>query len=872
MKYGLFDEDNESTISEIATMPDRTPDIVSSSFSNRKSMSAEERRLKREKKKQKKQVSTDSKRAAVSRQRQDPDRFQALMKRNEDELLEFVAQVNSVYQDVLKMDAPFMTFVFCGMQSAGKSTIMERFLNAVLNIVQEGTGTRCPLDTTCIHDEKLSDDETCCELKGEELEVGSDGINLTVRQVFERITKHNQKLAEEDRFSTQPLRLIFRSRKVQNMRFVDTPGIISNKSTGKDNREDIKRILQSEMRKPRSKLCVLLDPKEFVTNSIIDFCDDTFGDRDNWIPDTTFLMTKFDMKINDSRTANKANNFFSEYANNSCFPFLVTTPTLEIEKLPPDELFRTRTELLENADSYEKEQFREWLVKHEKYRSDHNDNEILKEEVSSRVGFAKAKATMREVMLQDTLKRLPEVLASLNKDLDDRETEYKKLKQQLEFNDPSNVKNVVHRMVYDVQECIQSYLDGNLEVAMKFPEKLQTLDDEIIEEEDSEWAYKLLNHHSDKEDTWRDTIAEMENYPDYIQSENGFLGGKQYQRAISFFRAVMIESLPDPYELQHLVPTATGFLGGGLQNENWEHAMVKITQACFRDVCHPGINFLIKHIGSIFRRLFEIALDDVREGGHFSSEYQLVPETVDRFLQDCFDSLLWSLLADCANFADMFLEPMYSTVDPTLPTFETSYKTTVPKESRQPFENFVPKESHQPFGHFVPKEDRQPYFEFGHNGQSCSAKDNGEEGASGNGMMSWINSFRKYGNTAKEAKKNLRKDTEQRARRKLSFLPEERESMITEEETEIILNRSFDYMIGLVEFNLILLKFQLNHHLYEKFKKEIRSSLLQKVNDTNWDTLVQKDDSLEARMQAVEKEISALQASLQTVVRMQRKI
>ena len=44
---------------------------------------------------------------------------------------------------------------------------MERFMNAVLNIIQEGTGTRCPLDTTCIHDPTLT--EASCDLSGDEL-------------------------------------------------------------------------------------------------------------------------------------------------------------------------------------------------------------------------------------------------------------------------------------------------------------------------------------------------------------------------------------------------------------------------------------------------------------------------------------------------------------------------------------------------------------------------------------------------------------------------------------------------------------------------------------------------------------------------------
>ena len=133
--------------------------------------------------------------------------------------MNFVSSVNKVYQEKLNKNAPFMTFVFCGMQSAGKSTIMERFMNAVINIVQEGTGTRCPLDTTCIHDEKCVTPK--CELSGMDLDEA--GKDLTMEDVFGRITRHNKKLGEEDRFSTEPLRLIYRAKSVQNIRFVDTP-------------------------------------------------------------------------------------------------------------------------------------------------------------------------------------------------------------------------------------------------------------------------------------------------------------------------------------------------------------------------------------------------------------------------------------------------------------------------------------------------------------------------------------------------------------------------------------------------------------------------------------------------------------------------
>ena len=77
---------------------------------------------------------------------------------------------------------------------------------------------------------------------------------MTIDQVFAAITKHNKELATDDRFSTKPLNLVYRANNVQNMRFVDTPGIISNRGQGKDNRADIQNILRDTMKKPNTKL------------------------------------------------------------------------------------------------------------------------------------------------------------------------------------------------------------------------------------------------------------------------------------------------------------------------------------------------------------------------------------------------------------------------------------------------------------------------------------------------------------------------------------------------------------------------------------------------------------------------------------------
>ena len=370
------------------------------------------------------------------------------------------------------------------------------------------------------------------------------------------------------------------------MRFVDTPGIISNKSTGKDNRKEIQTIVQSEMRKPNTKLCVLLEPKEFATNPIVEFCDVTFGARDKWIGDATFLMTKFDKQLEDSRTASKANNFFKEFYSNKCYPHLVITPTLPKEDLAKAELFKARRELLDSADKIEKERFRDWQDGHLLFHQESGgSDELLNVDVQSRIGFHTAKQVMREIMLEDTARRLPEVLRSLREELSKCQKEEKILIEKAKFNNPAELKLVVSQVLWHVERRIVSYLDGDLESAMKFPEKLQTLEEELEEEDESEWATRELNHYTEHEDNWRNRIASLEgNYSLAVQADNRFLGGKQVQRAIQFFGEVMIEALPDPFELLDVVPNVTGYLASGLNRENWERAMVQITKVCVKEV------------------------------------------------------------------------------------------------------------------------------------------------------------------------------------------------------------------------------------------------------------------------------------------------
>jgi hypothetical protein len=448
---------------------------------------------------------------------------------------------------------------------------------------------------------------------------------------------------------------------------------------------------------------------------------------------------------------------------------------------------------------------------------------------------------MREIMLLDTAKRIPEVLAALRLELDKCRKEHKTLKEKMKFTDPAELRTVVTDMVFHLQKRVIAYLDGDLESARKFPAMLQTLEDEIEEEIESDWAEKELNYHTEKEIQWRSRILALDEYPEELQAEEKFLGGKQYQRAMVFFRIVMIEALPDPYDFRDLAANGAGYLGGGLQRENWERAMVQIIRVCMKDVTHPGINYLVKHVGSILRRLFALALEDIKQGEEFSATFKLLPNAVEKYLFSAFDTMLWGLMTEAADKTHCAMEPMYATINPNLPTFHASNGDG-------------------------DKSDEEMYvMQNGGYVKLPSKKENSEEG-----MMSWAKNrlSAMLSGTGEKAKEFLRSESKTRATSKKTFLSEERTSMITAEETDKILRRSFEYIVALMEFNMVIFTFQLNHYLYQKFKDELGSTFIKTITYADWGKLCTPDPNMKERLEVLDDQIASLSESLKEVDRM----
>jgi hypothetical protein len=68
------------------------------------------------------------------------DSFVKKLSGDENAMVEFMHQVNEVYHSKLRSPPPFMRYILIGLQSTGKSTVVERMLKFPMNIVAEGTG------------------------------------------------------------------------------------------------------------------------------------------------------------------------------------------------------------------------------------------------------------------------------------------------------------------------------------------------------------------------------------------------------------------------------------------------------------------------------------------------------------------------------------------------------------------------------------------------------------------------------------------------------------------------------------------------------------------------------------------------------------
>ena len=292
------------------------------------------------------------------------------------------------------------------------------------------------------------------------------------------------------------------------------------------------------------------------------------------------------------------------------------------------------------------------------------------------------------------------------------------------------------------------------------------------------------------------------------------------------------------------MPSGAGYLQGGLKRENWERATMSIVKVTIKKSSHPGINYLIKHVGHIFRHLFAVAFEDVKHGTEFAATFKMIPMQIETYLSRKFDDMIWELMKTASDRIHVALEPMYSTLNPFLPTFHAIHKEeddeTYTKDHKGAFVKLKPKKEKVTQSMIESVTTRMTNLFTFSNGESM--------------------------------KNVIKEDNLKKASQKKHFLPDERTPMMTDDENTKVILMAFQYMIALLEFNMTVLEFQINHYLYAKFKDNLISfGRLVLQNEKEWASILDPDDNLEVELKEVEENIEGLTNSLQEVQKIQMK-
>jgi hypothetical protein len=96
--------------------------------------------------------------------------------------------------------------------------------------------------------------------------------------------------------------------------------------------------------------------------------------------------------------------------------------------------------------------------------------------------------------------------------------------------------------------------------------------------------------------------------------------------------------------------------------------------------------------------------------------------------------------------------------------------------------------------------------------------------------------------------------------------------MITEEETEQILQHSLNYILAVLEHNLTTCTFQLLHHLYETFKRYLQESLPPRIDEAKWEELAQTNKDCSDRISELQCQIESLNDALSDVEKLQNSV
>ncbi len=461
--------------------------------------------------------------------------------------------------------------VIVGMQSDGKSSLVEALLGFQFNIVSSNIGTRRPLIINMINSRAHS--EPLCRFRKEENSSNSDSnlddfelVPTAVANLSAEIIRRTNLVAgaEKNRVSAKPIFLRVEYANCANLTIYDTPGF----RIGGDSklREEIHEMVIELIRPPeRIIICLEQSTVEWANStsrSIIQIADSQFKR-------TLFLHTKFDNRCKELRSVDEAEKYLrSEELPIGIRNFFISLP---IERnLPPREFQEAIRNCYLNDFAH--------LI-----RIGVDEKELL-----SKIGFPQMEMFLERQMAIKYQNAFFPTLESLEKSVIDLNHKFQIVTQNLEEKNPIVIRNRAMSYVASVAQIIERILVGS---AIGDPEQFgMTLkqERELLSESG------VLN--------WNEFDL---NYP--IENSNRKLyGGPQFNRLVNEFTWIAHSVELPPTSIDE-VASAIG-TSSNHNLPNYQSAASDLVQLKSKRALFPLLNLTLQRARKIIDRMFDVAI------------------------------------------------------------------------------------------------------------------------------------------------------------------------------------------------------------------------------------------------------------------------
>uniref|UniRef100_A0A0G4G0Q9 Dynamin N-terminal domain-containing protein n=1 Tax=Chromera velia CCMP2878 TaxID=1169474 RepID=A0A0G4G0Q9_9ALVE len=342
-----------------------------------------------------------------------------------------------------------------GIQSAGKTSLIEYFTKFPVGFTNQRTGTRCPVLYKMQRDENVPAERPEISLKLP----GEQEFSLVGDTLVELLCDHMQSLERSSiKFSAEEVHVQIRSSEVHDAVFIDLPGLIPNPpESRRDEARQVKELVAGFVRRPANVfVCVLKCTEQPETITDLQSIREIFESPhiagapapiSDWADRTTLIVNKFDQQCRNLKTAPDANDFFenARRAGDQRYFFVTLQPhsTWHRDSATIAEQVE-RLSSIQEAEAGLHDAWKETLA--ERHLWDEGNDLML--------GMQQAGKAVVNLWLQPFIDRFPEMLAVLQSRKSSLKEKEARLERTIVESDPKRLRGLCANFVQDFKDHV----------------------------------------------------------------------------------------------------------------------------------------------------------------------------------------------------------------------------------------------------------------------------------------------------------------------------------------------------------------------------------------------------------------------------------